>query len=1094
MRVCTRARPFVFICLLVMLFSLCLCNLDIHTVQAKKNDKITELIMVGNRNVEEMRKAVETQYLHNGDVSQHKWVYKTFADIGTVESLISDVEEEAKKQAVVIWMGEEYLDDKQVFMCADGKPTEGNAVDADGDGKPTDKIDDNEPVEAPNGTVVEAGVAKYNATSLGRALNGYNYDVEYWVPEFDEYHNQIGQHLETKTEHAQGYRELWMAKGAKVYVASLGPVSKAAGDGGNGKLDVVGDVPENVKTNCFNKSFSSEVGDMIYLDIYDMILDHNPYYRDGTKGGENSSYDDHTLQFIFHLLWNTVLLDNPMDEPPEPIDVSFYSISASLTTYMNTILSSNADEDHADHKLIEATSGMADAGAFIGYGDKKDFEFKSYITGVLSKTSSVMDYGSLIELEDDSENNLYYYSRYGRLLNDMGFDTTSADTSGIGARAIPGAFVTMFYVLSAGMNFGFSEMMNLLRLFNPFQFFANTDAIAPSLQSEMSSGGFTQVLNIGNNLVTYIGKLYKLFQKMGILVVLPLVFSLIIIRVLLSRNYTDASFRAKEEHRSEDFSIVGLFYKYFMRVLFITAGVPLLGCMYTAALDTMCEVVSTADCASTEIVASTFVNFGEWAKQYRLSPVPAGTFISEEAGGNSKAGQADDATYQNLRSTAFAINKATGVTEHVDMSEFGAGSLKDVKKWNQNALQVTDGSSWNASWETATHKYQRDTESMKEALSLLITWTRGSFYHASDWESDTMSAFTNEHKDLVGRRPGLDEENPPSNENLLYELFENTTTVDSWTSRSSEENLKIFSGEPITDAGKFDWGAFNIFSNGTMTANKTGGNLKFTDSSWLMDSCGTSSGLCPGSDVGLSTMSLYNYLSSDFQTNQVVMYSQKEAASTYTSKSHYTVNLVGRGSYNLMYYLSMLMVMLVVSILGIYYACGMVWDNVKRSLSLLTAIPGAMLGVLRSVVNVIVIVITMIFEVFATVVLYEVLSDFLCLLLTITEDPLTEAGVTVTALPGLLAKIGTQSGLNLGKSGILLHLVLFSALCLGLVVILVKYAKVVRFVVNIVAEMALRWLIPYESVWAGYDVVKKHNTFTFFDFKTSLSLVIFDAN
>lgn len=1064
MRVCTRARPVAFICLLVMFLSL---FFDVNPVQAKKNDKIEQLIIVGNRNVEQMRDAVETQYLHNGDVLQHQWVYKTFADIEQVEDLISDDEETAKKQAIVIWMGEEYLDDKQTFMCADGLPTQGNAVDADGDGKPTDMIDDEEPVEAPNGTVVEAGVSVFNGTSLGRALNGYNYDVEYWVRKYDDDDNLIFEELKTKTEHAMGYRELWSAKGAKIYVASLGPVSKAAGDGGNGKLDVVGDVPANVKTNCFNKSFSSQVGDMTYLDIYDLILDHDPYYRDGTKGGENSSYDDHTLQFIFHLLWNTVLLDNPMDEPPEPIEVSFYSIASSLTTYMNNILGANADEDHAEHRLIEATSGMADAGAFMGYGDKKDFDFKSYITGVLSKTSSVMDYSSLIEIEDTSENNLYWYARYGRLLADMGFDSTGTAVSGIGPRVIPGAFVTMFYVLSAGMNLGFSEMMNLLRLFNPFQFFANTDAIAKSLRDEISEGGFTKVMNIGGNLVDYMGDLYKLMQNMGITVILPLVLALITIRVLFNKNNV---------HSKEDNSAVGLYYKYFMRALFITAGVPLLGCIYTAALNNICEVVSTADCASTEIVASTFIDFSEWARQYRLSPVDGGTFISEEAGGNSKAGQADEKTYQNLRSTAYAVNKKTGVIEHVDLSEFGANSLKDIRKWNKNALKVNSGTSWDGTWETATHKYQSDTASMKEALSLLITWTRGSFYHASDWESDTMSTFTSEHKDLVGRRPGLDEEDPPSNENLMYELFENTTDVEKWTSRTSEENLKIFNGQPISDAGKFDWGEFNIFANGTMKGTMASGNLKFSDPDMALDSCHAGSGLCPGSKVGLSTMSLYNYLSSDFQTNQIIIYSQRQAASTYTSKSHYAVNLVGTGAYNFMYYLSMVAVMLVVSILGIYYACGMVWDNVKRSLSLFMSIPGSMLGSLRSIVNVIVIVIMMVFEIFATVVLYEVLSDFLCLLLTITEDPLTDAGVTVTALPGLMAQIGAKSSVGLGKYGILLHLGLFSVLCLVGSVILIKYAKAFRHVVDIVCEMALRWLVPYASVWDSFDARKCVNT------------------
>lgn len=1073
MHVFTRARPLtkflVLFCAFVLLFMSLLSNVSLLPVSAKKNEKITQLIMVGNGNVEQMKSAVETQYLHQGDVSQHAWVYKTFDDLDTVIDYVSSVREEAEKQAIVLWIGEEYLDSKiETFHCADGKPTEGNAFDADGDGKPTDKIEDTDPVTVPDGTVIEAGAAKYNATSLGRAINGYDYDVEYWVPEFDAAGNEVGQHLETKTEHAKGYGEVWKETGVKFYVASLGPVSKAAGNGNNGKLDVVGDVPDNIPTKSFNKAFSSALGGQKFLDVYDLILDHVPYYRDGTKGGLNSEYDDHTLQFIFHMLWNTVLLDNPNDEPPEPIDVSFYSIASSLTAYMNDVLGTNADEDHSEHKLIEATTGVGDAGAFLGYGDEKDFGFKSYITGVLSKTSSVIDYSALVELEDDGSNNLYWYSRYGRLLADMGLDSTGTAVSGVGTRVIPGAFCMLFYVLSAGLNLGFSEMMNLLRLFNPFQFFRRAHTIASSLRVEMSAGGFTQVKHIGGRLLNYIGDLYDIFRNLGAFTILPLLLAVIIIRILFNRNYTDPVYRTKNGYEKEDFSAMALFYKFFMRAMFIMCGIPLLGVTYTAALDNICNIVSTTDCASTEIVASSFVDFSEWAKQYRLGPIVGGTFISEDAG---TSGQADEKTYKNLRSTAFAINKATGAAKNIDISGFGADSLTDVNKWNENVLQVNDGTSWDGSWETAVHKYQSDTASMKEALSLLITWMRGSFYHSSDWESDTMAVFTDEHKDLVGRRAGLDEQDPPSNENLAYEMFEQTTTTDKWAGRKSDDNLSIFKGEPMADSGKFDWGEFNIFANGTLEAANSGGKIIYSDGHAVKDSCGTPNGLCPGSKIGLSTMSLYNYLTTDFQPNQMVIYSQRQATSTHTSTSHYSVNLIGTGAHHFMYYLSMVVVMMVVGIIGIYYACGMVWDNVKRSFDLLTAIPGAMLGVLRSVVNVIVIVVMMVFELFVTVVLYEVLSDFLAILLTITEDPLDEAGITVTALPGLLAKIGLDRHVDLGVNSIWIHMLIFSILALLVGFILFKSAKAFRRVVNILFELSLRWLIPYKSIWDRYDGV-----------------------
>ena len=67
----------------------------------------------------------------------------------------------------------------------------------------------------------------------------------------------------------------------------------------------------------------------------------------------------------------------------------------------------------------------------------------------------------------------------------------------------------------------------------------------------------------------------------------------------------------------------------------------------------------------------------------------------------------------------------------------------------------------------------------------------------------------------------------------------------------------------------------------------------------------------------------------------------------------------------------------VLSIIGVYYAVVMLIANLKRSVSLFMSIPGAMLGSIRSIVNLVVLVCTMVIELLLTMVLYLVVSDLL---------------------------------------------------------------------------------------------------------------------
>lgn len=1053
---------------------LCLCLLVVMllsplSVYATPNEQVEQLILFGGTGLDQMHAAVEAQYLHDGDAMQHQWT----TNIGDVNGMISSDSLQAAKQAVVVWIGEDYLTTRI--------PGYGEWFDNDWLGR--------------DGSDLPANAAEYSATALGRAINGYDYyvleertsasgsedsipseavHIKYEdeeeaqahtpTPNYDEELSEgdevpegaidVGEVYRTEyiedpetgeliphevfdhytyrervswtywvevQQHKRGYGEDWKEKGAMVYVVSLAPYSKATNEETRNE--------RNGNTKSFNRALQGLVSGMNFLDIFDTTLEHNPYYRNGTDTG--SYYDDPTLCWIFHLIWNSILEDNPNEEPPEPIDQSFYSVSASLTAYMNNVLSMNADQEHADHTLTEAASGMANAGAFLGYGDE-DYEFQAYITGNLSGTSSVIDYSSLIGHEGGT-NNLYLYARYGYLLKDMGFDTVGAASSSGASRWIPGGLMYVVYFISTAIVVLFSGIFEVLKFLNPFQFLAHASNISASMKGQFidssgpTGGVFADVLDV-------VGAIYDGFQDIGLYVVIPLSLGLLMATILLSQYV----------RRTQAWSKIRSF---LTRFVFIVLGIPMLGILYTSALNGISGMTSSADCASSQMVASTFVDFENWAKNLRLDPVDGGTFVSDpsaDADAGVVSGEASDATYSNLRSTAVAVNQAAGSIDHVDMTGFfGSGDVNNPSDWIANGFQLTDTS---------------DTLAIQELSGMLRTYMNGSYYHSSDWESDAMASFSHAHAhssdDLVGRLPGTEEEDPPDNTGTLYELFDSTNETSDWTERSSADNQAIFN-----DAAPYDnWSDFNLFTNGAMTVNNSsaGASDQVTYTSGGSNICNAGGPACLDSKVGLSTMSLYNYLSTNFESGQMVVYSNNDASSLATRASHHSVNLIGSGIFSVLYWFCAFAVMGVITILGLVYAIGMMVNTVKSSVKVLLSIPGSMLGMLRSIVQVIVTVLMMIVEVIGTVFCFNLMSQLLILLVTVLDGSWSSVGVNATAVGGWLADVGIGSVQFLGGTKEVLTVNLaFTCLVLTVfAVLLCKKAYAFQHAMN-----TIRWFV-----------------------------------
>lgn len=124
--------------------------------------------------------------------------------------------------------------------------------------------------------------------------------------------------------------------------------------------------------------------------------------------------------------------------------------------------------------------------------------------------------------------------------------------------------------------------------------------------------------------------------------------------------------------------------------------------------------------------------------------------------------------------------------------------------------------------------------------------------------------------------------------------------------------------------------------------------------------------------LGMSDMSMYNYLSSSFSNTGIEVYSNEKAASGYVRKMHYSVNMVGTGLTTVFMYINGIVMLGCLIILAISYACGMMVASVKRTFRVITSIPLATLGSLRFGAKLIGNTVMMLAEVVATLFMYSI--------------------------------------------------------------------------------------------------------------------------
>ena len=677
------------------------------------------------------------------------------------------------------------------------------------------------------------------------------------------------------------------------------------------------------------------------------------------------------------------------------IYTSMYDVSTALTAYANNVVGSNTNDKHDDHKLKEMDEKKPGiAGAYVGYGDS-DKGFYGYIASNTAKAVTSSSYDAWLNVGDNGST--YAYARYGHLLSDLGLDETGDATGSSMMRSTFGLFMQGTHSVAGFVPTIFEFSLKILRTLNPFRFLIKDDKTtydeseyggsanglfdsgSTSEDGSVESGAGAVDKAITDNahgenaadvtasagalepVVKVMTSIYSGTRAIGFLSIIPLLLVLLLWSMLMKRDMSGLK-------------------SFVIKFAFIATGVPLCAALYTGVLDQTLTAVQTNPAAS-RLVACTFVDFQSWVQSSRLD-LPSGVTLKSVGKSNSSgdsttaAGAASAETLRSLRDITFRINNAVYQFNGLSTSGIGIGNDADKKAsanfnpgmWDNNGHLKDNGS---------------DSTVEKQVNGLLQRYRSGDFYQASAWETSVNGALNKYHASELGATPSTSNAN--TNDGKVYQMYDETDEATDWMNRTVADNKKIFKGQK--------WNNFNIFSNGALKSDSTAStkvDSTITYNSGLSSNNWTGDMADPAVKGGLSSISMYNYLSSSFDDASISVYSAQKSTSEYTKKAHYAVNLIGSGALRVAYALNCVACLFSFALIGVMYGLGMVISNLKRGISMLMQIPFAMMGAVRGIIQVVMYVFTMCIELLFTVYVYQFVCEFIVIFASVIETPISD--------------------------------------------------------------------------------------------------------
>ena len=684
---------------------------------------------------------------------------------------------------------------------------------------------------------------------------------------------------------------------------------------------------------------------------------------------------------------------------------SFYDSSLDLAGE-NYNFQKTPDQGAEINAMLKEPSQMANVGAFMGYVDK-DYPFWDFTNNIAQTTMGTQSRSYTVSSNNQA---VAAYLQYGHALQALGLDTVSSnqfDFMAIG-RMFLGYLSMSVYVGALVPQVAFSITINIMQTLNPFNW----------MVSEAIGGGETVPALAG--VKGFVTDLYNVFAGMGLYVATLILAVGIGMSILFWRKSNNVGSHFK---------------KFIIRLVFIAAGLPFLGMTYTAALNNASDAFAASAPMANKAVAATFVDFAAWAEKNNLA-LPEGTTI--KVNGNSSgsgSGTVDMGGTTAPQTFALKINQASGSL--VDGDDTDASNLTD---------NIT----------SSRYSGNGQLGKILEVFDLLNRFANSTRYTAGAYETYM--------KTISGGK--MAEGLKVTGNKDKYAAVNNILAPNPDASKLDNKDTSFMSdGTPSTFSVSMSGGSIIYTGHGKISKYAPGTAYRKFEKAMdsvnehVMGPRAKSFGTTTGSGTGgLSTISMYNYLTTKFADDTVTNYSSTKLASDYVLDTHHSVSLVGGGVMGIVYWLNMVSILSFIAVVGTVYAFGLIGGSVKRGIKMVTSIPFAAVGSVRAISKIVGITVSMIVQIYGTLIVYNLVVELFIASQQIFLTPLltgfNNGNVSAAIIPGMTAD---YNGVTAAVTGMALPIVAFIMSIMN-IVITIKAVKLRKTLVKSMDEAMAGWV------------------------------------
>jgi hypothetical membrane protein len=684
---------------------------------------------------------------------------------------------------------------------------------------------------------------------------------------------------------------------------------------------------------------------------------------------------------------------------------SFYDSSLDLAGE-NYNFQKTPDQGAEINDMLKEPSQMANVGAFMGYVDK-DYPFWDFTNNIAQTTMGTQSRSYTVPSNNQA---VAAYLQYGHALQALGLDTVSSnqfDFMAIG-RMFLGYLSMSVYVGALVPQVAFSTAINVMQTLNPFNW----------MVSEAIGGGETVPALAG--VKGFVTDLYNVFAGMGLYVATLILAVGIGMSILFWRKSNNVGSHFK---------------KFIIRLVFIAAGLPFLGMTYTAALNNASDAFAASAPMANKAVAATFVDFAAWAEKNNLA-LPEGTTIKVNGNGSgSGSGTVDMGGTTAPQTFALKINQASGSL--VDGDDTDANNLTD---------NIT----------SSRYSGSGQLGKILEVFDLLNRFANSTRYTAGAYETYV--------KTISGGK--MAEGLKVTGNKDKYAAVNNILSPNADASKLDNKNTSFMSdGTPSTFSVSMSGGSIVYTGHGKISKYAPGTAYRKFEKAMdsvnehVMGPRAKSFGTTTSSGTGgLSTISMYNYLTTKFADDTVTNYSSTKLASDYVLDTHHSVSLVGGGVIGIVYWLNMVSILSFIAVVGTVYAFGLIGGSVKRGIKMVTSIPFAAIGSVRAISKIVGITVSMIVQIYGTLIVYNLVVELFIASQQIFLTPLltgfNNGNVSAAIIPGMTAD---YNGVTAAVTGMALPIVAFIMSIVN-IVITIKAVKLRKTLVKSMDEAMAGWV------------------------------------